>query len=50
MATSTILPADCPACGYSFTLLDVATIQAHFLAHLVARVGSPTSQDTNKDW
>lgn len=46
-ATTTVTPATCPACGFSFGLADVATVSGHFLGHLVLRETrvDPTAPD-----
>ena len=40
MATLTVLPGACPACGFVFGLADVATQQAHFLGHILVYFAS----------
>lgn len=40
VATLTVLPGACPACGFVFGLADVATQQAHFLGHILVYFAS----------
>ena len=52
MATTAATPANCPACGMSLTLLQVAQVEAHFIAHMLVFMmqGLANSRDSSADW
>lgn len=52
MVTTAATPANCPACGMSMTLLQVAQVETHFIAHILVFMiqGLANSRDATTDW
>lgn len=48
--TTRVTPNLCPACNFDLSTVDMATMTAHFLAHLAVTLGPGNNRDSTSDW